>query len=230
MYRSPDEDKIVSPPPPSKNQVKEEIYRTLSQKMIHPLATVEKGVAIGSGTRIWQFVIILGGASLGSNCNICSHCLIEGNVTIGSRVTVKSGVQLWNGISLEDDTFIGPNATFANDLYPRSRKYKTVIPKTIVERGASIGANATILPGVTIGKYAMVGAGAVVTKDVPAHSIVYGNPAKPKGWICTCGNKIECNSKVNAVKCICKRHYLITACGGLETADKNKMNNRGAKS
>jgi UDP-2-acetamido-3-amino-2,3-dideoxy-glucuronate N-acetyltransferase len=188
--------------------------------MIHPLANIDRGVVIGRGTRVWQFVIILEGAVLGIDCNICSHCLIEGDVTIGARVTVKSGVQLWNGITLEDDTFIGPNAAFANDLYPRSRNYQTKIPKTIVEKGASVGANATILPGIRIGKYSMIGAGAVVTRNVPAHAIVSGNPAKPKGWICTCGKKLAPSMSIDIWECSCKSQYRMGPCDGLEKSKR----------
>jgi acetyltransferase-like isoleucine patch superfamily enzyme len=144
---------------------------------IHPLADVAPS-KIGEGTRIWQFVVILEGASIGSNCNICAHTLIEGNVVIGDNVTVKSGVQIWDGMRIENDVFIGPNATFTNDPYPRSKEYPPEFSGITIKHHASIGANATLLPGITIGEYAMVGAGAVVTKNVPAGSVVVGNPAK----------------------------------------------------
>lgn len=144
---------------------------------IHPLAAVAEA-SIGSGTRVWQFVVILRGAQVGADCNICAHTMIEGDVIIGDRVTVKSGVFLWDGTRIEDDVFIGPNATFTNDLMPRSKVYPEAFSGITVRRGASIGANATLLPGITIGEYAMVGAGAVVTKDVEAHSVVIGNPAR----------------------------------------------------
>lgn len=145
--------------------------------MIHPLSDVQTE-HIGQGTRVWQYVVILRGAVIGKDANICSHCLIESDVVIGDRVTVKSGVQLWDGTRLEDDVFIGPNVTFTNDPFPRSKQYPDSFPRTVVKRGASIGANATILPGISIGEGAMVGAGSVVTKDVPAHSLVVGNPAR----------------------------------------------------
>jgi UDP-2-acetamido-3-amino-2,3-dideoxy-glucuronate N-acetyltransferase len=144
---------------------------------IHPLADVAAS-DIGEGTRVWQFVVILKGASVGSNCNICAHTLIEGDVVIGDNVTVKSGVQLWDGTRIESDVFIGPNATFTNDAYPRSKEYPSEFSGITIKHHASIGANATLLPGVTVGEYSMVGAGAVVTKDVPAKSVVVGNPAK----------------------------------------------------
>jgi acetyltransferase-like isoleucine patch superfamily enzyme len=144
--------------------------------MIHKLSNVSS-MNIGSITRVWQYCVVLEGARIGSDCNICSHCFIESDVIIGNRVTIKSGVQLWDGCRIEDDVFIGPNATFTNDVYPRSKVYPDAFLLTLVEKGASVGANATILPGIRIGQYAMVGAGSVVTKDVPANTIVRGNPA-----------------------------------------------------
>ncbi|WP_236657914.1 acyltransferase [Limnohabitans sp. TS-CS-82] len=133
---------------------------------------------IGQGTRVWQFVVVLKGAQIGADCNICAQTLIEGDVVMGDRVTVKSGVQIWDGSVIGDDVFIGPNATFSNDLYPRSKQYPTKFSGVTINNGASIGANATLLPGITIGERSMVGAGAVVTKDVPARAVVVGNPAK----------------------------------------------------
>lgn len=144
---------------------------------IHPSSDVQAKV-IGEGTRVWQYVVILPQAQIGADCNICSHCLIENDVIVGDRVTVKSGVQLWDGLRIADDVFIGPNVTFSNDRFPRSKQYPESFPQTLVKRGASIGANATILPGITIGEHAMIGAGSVVTKDVPDHALVLGNPAR----------------------------------------------------
>jgi UDP-2-acetamido-3-amino-2,3-dideoxy-glucuronate N-acetyltransferase len=144
---------------------------------IHPMSDVQSN-NIGEGTSIWQFCVVLRGAKIGSHCNVCSHCFIENDVTIGDRVTVKCGVQLWDGLQIEDDVFIGPNVTFTNDLRPRSKQYSDKVMPTIIREGASIGANATILPGVEIGAKAMVGAGAVVTKNVAAEAIVVGNPAQ----------------------------------------------------
>jgi acetyltransferase-like isoleucine patch superfamily enzyme len=144
---------------------------------IHPSSDVQSK-QIGEGTRVWQYVVILPGAVIGRDGNICSHCFIENKVVVGDRVTVKCGVQLWDGVTLEDDVFVGPNATFTNDLNPRSRNDAAKLLPTLVKKGASIGANATILPGLTIGEGAMVGAGAVVTKDVPPRTLVVGNPAR----------------------------------------------------
>ena len=156
---------------------------TARPPFVHANAIVGEGAALGAGTRVWAFAHILSGARIGADCNVCDHVFIENDVVIGDRVTVKSGVQLWDGIVLEDDVFVGPNATFTNDLFPRSREHQETVPTTIVRRGASIGANATILAGVTIGSRAMVGAGAVVTADVPAHAIVTGNPARIAGYV-----------------------------------------------
>lgn len=152
----------------------------MNPSFIHHLADVHSS-AIGPETRIWQFVVVLAGAKIGRASNICSHCLVESDVVVGDRVTVKSGVQLWDGLRIADDVFIGPNVTFANDKYPRSgnRSYKVL--STVVEVGASIGAGAVILPGVRIGAGAMVAAGSVVTRDVPAGALVMGNPARVCG-------------------------------------------------
>jgi UDP-2-acetamido-3-amino-2,3-dideoxy-glucuronate N-acetyltransferase len=147
----------------------------------HPQALVETS-NIGTNTRIWAFAHILPGATIGAECNICDSVFVENDVVIGDRVTIKNGVQLWDGTTLEDDVFVGPNATFTNDSFPRSKKYPESFPRVVVRHGASIGANATILPGLTIGANAMVGAGAVVTRDVPPNAIVVGNPARITGY------------------------------------------------
>lgn len=144
---------------------------------IHKKADVAKST-IGKGTKIWQFVVVLEGAIIGKDCNICSNSLIEGEVVIGDRVTVKSGVFIWNGVKVEDDVFIGPSVTFTNDLFPRSKQYPEKFKETKICQHSSIGANATILAGVTIGKHAMIGAGAVVIDDVPDDAVVVGNPGK----------------------------------------------------
>ncbi|HRF86971.1 MAG TPA: WxcM-like domain-containing protein [Pseudomonadales bacterium] len=137
---------------------------------------------IGSNTRVWAFSHILPNAVIGKDCNICDHVFIENDVTIGDRVTIKNGVQIWDGIIIEDDVFVGSNATFTNDPFPRSKQHLKNTLKTTVGRGASIGANATLLPGINIGQNAMIGAGAVVTRSVPAHAIVMGNPARIVGY------------------------------------------------
>lgn len=154
----------------------------VNKPFIHPLSDV-KSEKIGLKTKIWQFSIIFPDAIIGENCNICAHTLIENDVRIGNNVTIKSGVYIWDGITLEDNVFVGPCVTFTNDKKPRSKQYPEKFPQTIVEKGASIGANATILPGIRIGQNALIGAGAVVTKDVPANAIVVGNPAIVKGYV-----------------------------------------------
>ena len=150
---------------------------------IHEKALVEAGAVIGAGTRVWAFAHVLPGAVIGEQCNICDQTFIENDVVVGNRVTIKCGVQLWDGITIKDDVFVGPNATFTNDHFPRSRQRPDAFLRTTVFAGASIGANATILPGVSIGMQAMVGAGAVVTTDVPPHAIVVGNPARIIGYV-----------------------------------------------
>ena len=154
----------------------------MTDHFVHPQGICET-TDVGPRTRIWAFAHVLPGARIGADCNICDHVFIENDVVIGDRVTVKSGVQLWDGVRLGDDTFVGPNATFTNDKFPRSRIWDSDHPETRVGDGASIGANATILPGVTIGRNAMVGAGAVVTANVPPNAVVYGNPARIRGYV-----------------------------------------------
>jgi acetyltransferase-like isoleucine patch superfamily enzyme len=144
---------------------------------IHPLADVNSD-AIGAGTRVWQYSVVLAGARIGRDCNICAHTFIEGDVVIGDNVTIKSGVYLWNGTRIENNVFVGPNATFTNDPMPRSKVYPYAFAGVKLREGASIGANATLLSGIIVGRHAMVGAGAVVTKDVPDKAVVVGNPAK----------------------------------------------------
>lgn len=144
---------------------------------IHALADVQS-THIGEGTQVWQYSVILKDAIIGKDCNICAHTFIENDVQIGDNCTLKSGVFLWDGVTLENSVFIGPNATFTNDKEPRSKVYPESFPRTLIKENASIGANATILPGVVVGRHALIGAGSVVTKSVPDFAVVVGNPAK----------------------------------------------------
>jgi UDP-2-acetamido-3-amino-2,3-dideoxy-glucuronate N-acetyltransferase len=156
---------------------------------IHPTSEV-KSKSIGKSTRIWQFCVVLEEAIIGQNCNINANVFIENDVKIGNNVTIKSGVQVWDCIEIENDAFIGPNVTFTNDLYPRSKKQPAKFLSTIVKEGASIGANSTILPGLQIGKFSIIGAGSVVTKDVEPFSLMAGNPARKIGKVSRCGSKV----------------------------------------
>ena len=158
---------------------------------VHPTAVVEDDAVIGEGTRIWHFVHIRRGARIGRNCNIGKGVYIDVGVKISDNVKIQNFVSVYRGVTIEDDVFIGPHATFTNDLYPRSFNENWELIPTIVKKGASIGANATIVCGVTIGEYAMVGAGTVVTKDVPPFGLVYGNPARLKGFVCYCGRPLK---------------------------------------
>lgn len=148
----------------------------------HPRSLCES-TSIGAGTRVWAFAHVLPNARIGGDCNICDHVFIENDVVVGDRVTVKCGVQLWDGVTIEHDVFIGPNVSFTNDIFPRSKQYPEAFGRTTVQSGASLGANATILPGITIGRNAMIGAGAVVTRSVPPNAIVTGNPARITGYV-----------------------------------------------
>jgi acetyltransferase-like isoleucine patch superfamily enzyme len=170
------------------------------------MAVVEDGVAVGNGTRVWAFAHVLTGVSLGEDCNVCDHTFIEGRVRIGNRVTIKCGVSLWDGVVVEDDVFIGPNVVFTNDKRPRSRQRPPEYPETVLRQGCSLGANATILPGLTIGRWAMIGAGAVVTHDVPDYALVVGTPARRTGWVCRCGEKLVYEGGPLA-ECSCGARY-----------------------
>ncbi len=154
--------------------------------MIHKLSDVQSK-NIGINTNVWQFCVVLAGAKIGDNCNICANVFIENDVVVGDNVTIKCGVQLWDGVTLEDNVFVGPNVTFTNDLYPRSKNHPKEYAKTVIKKGASVGANSTIVCGHTIGENAMIGAGSVVTKDVPAGELWAGNPAKFMRKICMGG-------------------------------------------
>ena len=167
--------------------------------MIHNLANVQSS-HIGDNTKIWQYTIILKDAKIGKNCNINCHVFVENDVIIGNDVTIKPGVQVWDGIRIGNKVFIGPNATFTNDLLPRSKQYPESFEKTKIEEGASIGANATILSGITIGKFAMIGAGGIVTKNIPPYTLWYGNPAKQRGYVTKEGVIISLDLKDNSGK------------------------------
>jgi acetyltransferase-like isoleucine patch superfamily enzyme len=161
---------------------------------VHPSAIVESDT-IGKNTKIWAFVHIMKDVQIGEDCNICDYSFVESGVTIGNRVTIKNGISVWNGVTLEDDVFLGPNCVLTNDIYPRSKIYHPENIKTMIKKGASVGANATILCGITLGKYCMIGAGAVVTKDVPDFTLVVGNPARFKYWVSKTGEKISFDSE-----------------------------------
>lgn len=172
---------------------------------IHPTAEVKSG-NIGNGTSIWQYCVVLDNAILGKNCNLNFNVFVENDVIIGDNVTIKSGVQLWDGLRIENNVFISPNVTFTNDISPRSKHYPEHFLKTTIKEGASIGANSTIVGGITIGKYSMVGAGSVVTKSIPDYNLWYGNPAIFKAYICKCGKKLDAK-----LKCaICNQSYTMT--------------------
>ncbi len=174
----------------------------------HPLALVESD-DIGAGTRIWAWAHVMKGARLGADCNVGEHCFIEQGVVLGDRVTVKNGVAIWEGVTAEDDVFLGPNAVLTNDLRPRSKAYHETVARTILRKGASVGANATLLCGITIGSYAMVGAGSVVTKDVPAQALVVGNPGRVIGLVCRCGGRLK-KGRALATCGSCSRRYRVS--------------------
>lgn len=161
---------------------------------IHPSADVQS-LQIGENTSIWQFCVVLPHARIGTDCNVCAMVFIENDVIIGNYVTIKPGVQIWDGITIEDYVFIGPNVTFTNDLVPRSKMYPKEFGRTLLKKGCSIGANSTLITGITIGEYAFVGAGSVVTKNVPSYSVWYGNPARQKGFVTKDGVILDMNMK-----------------------------------
>jgi len=185
----------------------------------HPSAMIEKGARVGARTRVWAFAHIVTGAVVGEDCNICDHTFIEGQVVIGNRVTVKCGVYLWDGLVVEDDVFIGPAAVFTNDPRPRSRKHPAEYPVTRLKQGCSIGAGAVILPGLTIGRWAMVGAGSVVTRDVPDFALVVGNPARFRYWICRCAARLTETSSPGLWACDCGLRYREAKHGQLKIED-----------
>ncbi len=180
----------------------------------HPLACVEEGAVIGEGTKIWHFSHIFKGAKIGSNCRLGQNVVVHATVALGNNVKVQNNVSLYDGVVLEDDVFCGPSCVFTNIINPRSaypRNSADFYKKTLVKKGATIGANATILCGITVGCHAFIGAGAVVTKDVPDYALVFGNPARLQGWMCECGAKIKIlksGPKASRGRCsVCQKQY-----------------------
>ena len=176
----------------------------MSSYFVHPQALVETN-SIGEGTRIWAFAHVMRDARIGSNCNVCDHAFVESNVVIGDGVTIKNGVAIWDGVTLADHVFVGPNVVFTNDLNPRAevKKSRAQFVKTDVQEGATIGANATIVCGVTIGRYAFVGAGTVVIRDVASYALVVGNPARQIGFMCECGERLP-----SSLRCQCGHTFV----------------------
>jgi acetyltransferase-like isoleucine patch superfamily enzyme len=171
---------------------------------VHPAALVTS-TEIGAGTRIWAFCHVLDGAVIGRNCNIGDYCYVEGGAVIGNDVVVKNHVAIWRGVTVEDRVFVGPNVAFTNDLLPRAKVFRAEYDRTVIREGASLGANATILCGLTIGRYALVGAGAVVTRDVPDFALAVGNPGRIRGFVCACGKRLALADHVAV--CACGAHY-----------------------
>lgn len=180
-------------------------------RKIHSSAIIEKGAKIGENSRLWHFVHVREGSEIGKNCNLGKSVYIDQNVNIGDNVKIQNFVSIYQGVKIEDDVFVGPTVTFTNDAHPRAWDWNEdkIVP-TLVKKGVSLGANATILCGITIGEYAIVGAGSVVTKDVPSFALVYGNPAKIKGVVCFCSQKIQdinssCKDKLSLTCPVCRK-------------------------
>jgi acetyltransferase-like isoleucine patch superfamily enzyme len=179
---------------------------------VHRLALVETD-AIGEGTRIWAFAHVQKDVTIGSNCNIGDHCFIESHVTIGDNVTVKNGVSIWQHVRIADNVFLGPNVALTNDMFPRSRDSEWVPVVTEIEEGVTIGANATIVCGIRLGRRCFVGAGSVVTRDVAPHALVAGNPARQRGWVCHCARPLVADEDGNSICAHCSRQYGIATAG-----------------
>lgn len=170
----------------------------MNQVFIHPTAEVSEAAMIGAGTKIWNQAQIREGAHIGEQCIISKNVYVDENVFIGSRVKIQNNVNVYHGVTVEDEVFLGPSMTFTNDMFPRAFNTDWKVSETVVKKGASIGANATIRCGITIGEYATVGAGSVVTKDVPSYALVVGNPARQIGWVCKCGFKLDENGRCSS--------------------------------
>ena len=190
------------------------LTKTENTVFVHPKALIDEGAQVGARTRVWAFAHIVKGAVVGADCNICDHTFVEGKVRLGNRVTLKCGVFLWDGVVAEDDVFIGPAAAFVNDLRPRSKNAQFKLSSTLLREGCSIGANATILANLTIGKFAMVGAGAVVTRDVPDFTLVVGNPARFRRWVCRCTRNLSFRNR--SAVCECGLRYRLTTKSNVE--------------
>src|SRR5437867_8013635 len=169
----------------------------MKEYFVHPSALCESD-KIGKNTRIWAFSHVLKDVVIGEDCNLCDYTFVETGAVIGNRVTIKNGISIWDGVTIEDDVFLGPNCVLTNDIYPRSKVHFAEYQKTLIKQGASIGANATILCGIIIGRYCLIGAGAVVTKDVPDFALMAGNPARFKNWISKTGERLVFNSDNSA--------------------------------
>jgi acetyltransferase-like isoleucine patch superfamily enzyme len=184
---------------------------------VHPSALCESD-AIGERTRVWAFAHVMRNVTIGADCNVGDHAFIESGVLIGDRVTIKNGVAIWDGVTIEDDVFLGPNCVLTNDLVPRSRVYCETVP-TLIRRGASVGANATIVAGNTLGEYCMIGAGAVVTHDIPPFALVVGNPSRRIGWVGMLGERLEFSGKEGIVETDYGRYTLSGDGVAFEPAD-----------
>lgn len=193
------------------------------QSLIHPQALIEPGAVIGQGTRVWAFAHVAKGAILGAGCNICDHTFIESGVRLGNRVTIKCGVYLWDGLTVEDDVFIGPGAVFTNDYRPRSRRYLETPLPTLLKEGCTLGANSTTLPNLIVGRWAMVGAGSVVTRSVPDYALVAGCPARWRAWVCRCGEKFS-SASGRFLDCRCGRTYEQIAINEVKEFSPNSSN------